>query len=53
MAICRRAKGEESRSVSLVKVLVMEALSLKLNMQSLIIMMHEIKNRLSLMGDTL
>ena len=52
-AVCRQPKRKKSQSVSLVGVLIVEVLSLKLTMQSLVLMMHEVKNRLSLMGDIL
>ena len=47
------AKGEESQLVSPIRVFVVEVLGLKLNMQSLVLIMHGSENRLSLMGDTL
>ena len=51
--VCCQAKRKKSQSVSPFRVLIVEVLGLKLTMQSLVRMMHEVKNRLSLMGDTL
>ena len=53
VVVLHPAEREESQPLSPVSVLITKELGLKVNMQSLVLMMHESGNILSLMSDTL